>query len=130
MVKKKLLGFKRLMKWVGRGRKQSWPNLGYYISTEGVGIACWTAQGSVPVGATRFSLLNSFTDCPSGPPSLLYKGTAALHQGSSGYSMALTTHSHIMLGSMMSRTMHLLPLYACMACLLFPSSDLQRIRKM
>jgi len=81
------------------------------------------------VGATRFSLLHFFTDCPFGPPSLLYKGNGALHERSSGYSMALTTHPHIMLGSMMSRTMPLLPLYACMACLPFPSSDLQRIRK-
>ena len=45
----KLLDLKRLVNWDGHGRKQSWPNWGYYLSAE-VGIACWTAQGSVPGG--------------------------------------------------------------------------------
>jgi len=67
------------MKWVGCGRKQSWPNLGYYISTEGVGIACWTGQGSVPSGSHKiFSspLLYRLPLWPTKPPVQRYWGSS------------------------------------------------------
>lgn len=111
------------------GRKQSWHNLGYYLSTEGVGIACWTAQGSVPGGSHKiFSslILSRLTLWPTKSPVQRYLGSLP---GSNGYSMALTTHLHPVLRSRMNRAKLLLPFCACMACLPLPCSDMQRMRK-
>jgi len=82
----------------------------------GAGISGWLRAGRSGDRSRCGEIFRTYLERPWGPRNLLYSGYRVFSGGKFGRGVTLTTHTHLVPRSWKSRAIHLLPLWAPVAC--------------